>query len=112
MLSLFMPQIYGHLQGSLKNFPEMSHKVSPLTTTCRSGASLRSCGRVSGWAAKAMTGNNRQISDIILRMENSGRINVKGAQCCRVALNSASSHRSEEHTSELQSPKEIVCRLL
>src|SRR3989339_1946040 len=96
MESLFMPQIYGHFHGSLKNLPEMSHSVSPLTTTCRSGASLRSWGRVSGWAAKAMTGNKRQISDIILRMENSGRINVKGTQCCRVALNSACSHINKQ----------------
>src|SRR5258708_13924570 len=32
--------------------------------------------------------------------------------CCENSVNSRLPHRSEEHTSELQSPDHLVCRLL
>src|SRR5256885_3455375 len=35
-----------------------------------------------------------------------------GASCCAVSSRSCNQHRSEEHTSELQSPCNLVCRLL
>src|SRR2546426_5786664 len=37
---------------------------------------------------------------------------VAGAECFDQAEQNAAEHRSEEHTSELQSPCNLVCRLL
>src|SRR5688500_16436292 len=56
-----------------------------------------------------------QSMDYWLRKRGIGHLIVSGIrteQCCETTTRHASDMRSEEHTSELQSPCNLVCRLL
>src|SRR5207244_5400035 len=60
-------------------------------------------------------GNHVSIAGALLRLENAGLrvrslIDVSGTDTMTLTQNS--DPRSEEHTSELQSPDHLVCRLL
>src|SRR5690242_7263738 len=48
-----MPHTWGQHHGCSRKAPEMSHKVSPLTTTCWSGAFGRKAQFVAAWAETA-----------------------------------------------------------
>src|SRR5438552_10990518 len=53
----------------------------------------------------------RSTRQLVQRAEDSLRFNLRaGSEGAK--LDAARSHRSEEHTSELQSPDHLVCRLL
>src|SRR5258708_13633810 len=65
----------------------------PYTTLFRSGQALKHCG--NDWPQA-------------LRLYERSRI----ARTARVVLSAREMGRSEEHTSELQSPDHLVCRLL
>src|SRR5258708_13290582 len=43
---------------------------------------------------------------------STGRATTRSGRCCPAPTTQAGSRRSEEHTSELQSPDHLVCRLL
>src|SRR5438034_1885989 len=63
----------------------------PYTTLFRSKAWIQPCGSRIGWLADQVSGHSIDVDAV---------------------GNQASSVRSEEHTSELQSHSDLVCRLL
>src|SRR5947208_8625028 len=54
---------------------------------------------------------SRRSPSIVTTLTSGSRWRTSDLRTCQ-ALNAASSSRSEEHTSELQSPDHLVCRLL
>src|SRR5688500_19201996 len=75
-----------------------------------------SAGPAEGWTTTALRlGANRAISADQFASSEAGATRRHGFGACRASFFSTSSSdktRSEEHTSELQSPCNLVCRLL
>src|SRR5256885_12942042 len=71
----------------------------PYTTLFRSRFSKTTAAASTGWRCAHMTTRSNTLA-------RRARIGSWASQCSR------SSARSEEHTSELQSPCNLVCRLL
>src|SRR5438034_3327757 len=85
---------------SLSTTARRSGVTDARSSTARSQASGHDCGRARARASRApwvMAGDSIRIED---RWRDAG-------QCRRHAID-----RSEEHTSELQSHSDLVCRLL
>src|SRR5207249_12088001 len=91
----------------------------PYTTLFRSSAEEALCVRVRGQQARQLA---RQLTAAALNCVVSGKpadclgssISDLFARCntgCAVSVGAASGPRSEEHTSELQSRFDLVCRL-
>src|SRR5438552_9211355 len=96
--------IYSHNSMFLSMIPP-PHKPTlfPYTTLFRSRA----------WFRKQDVGGNRSAGRAIAERELS-RIGVRPEQlgALTAELKAPDTDRSEEHTSELQSPDQLVCRLL
>src|SRR5690349_23645764 len=71
----------------------------PYTTLFRSGSSATSAPCTRGTCDRRQTSPSRWIRTMSPRLSDAG-------------LSAAHSSRSEEHTSELQSRRDLVCRLL
>src|SRR2546425_8973144 len=82
----------------------------PYTTLFRSGHLGGAAGRHQQGLALAEAGRIDSGAGEELQQEGRIRHAVERAGNCRVAA--GSEHRSEEHTSELQSLAYLVCRLL
>src|SRR5438094_7224565 len=71
-------------------------------------------GRTTRFSAQSMTcrGRSPTFAHTAAREYPRGGIYVPVYSCLRLSVNESLSRRSEEHTSELQSPYDLVCRLL
>src|SRR5947208_5064973 len=79
----------------------------PYTTLFRSEAEVRKSGRKALIGKRSMTRVGRAVE----KGETDGFMKILVDAETKKILG-ASSNRSEEHTSELQSPDHLVCRLL
>src|SRR5207248_10190645 len=86
---------------SLRLPPPLSSTLFPYTTLFRSGRSSRTLPRSS-------SAFRRRIIDSVRSGPRTGAIRLRAF----AFTPSVSRGRSEEHTSELQSPYDLVCRLL
>src|SRR5688500_19478140 len=80
--------------------PQLRHTVFPYTTLFRS---LVSSSRVCTGTLKA---------GFVRREQRTSSLCLRSSRCSSCACGGAREGRSEEHTSELQSPCNLVCRLL
>src|SRR5690606_39916179 len=92
--------------------PPPRSTLFPYTTLFRSVRPRPSCAaspRCSAWKTSSSSNNNSRESDMarILAVDDSASMRDMVAYTLRTA-----GHRSEEHTSELQSRENLVCRLL
>src|SRR2546430_12623765 len=78
----------------------------PYTTLFRSPAAYRVLPSLENVRAEALGPGN------VRRRAPSGEINWMPSRASQASHSPAGDHRSEEHTSELQSQSNLVCRLL
>src|SRR5256885_13309819 len=83
----------------------------PYTTLSRSGAIINPCSQMESVDQPAMNDRDKHqsIIDACLRMNALG---INQGTSGNISLRHNEGMRSEEHTSELQSPCNLVCRLL
>src|SRR5205814_10307999 len=85
----------------------------PYTTLFRSGRGAR-----EGWdfggghRSPVVAALRRRGGRRVGQKDQSHRLGRRGLALCRDWLRDRGNHRSEEHTSELQSLRHLVCRLL
>src|SRR2546430_7819871 len=91
----------------------------PYTTLFRSGSVIgATCGRMHKRLSLEMGGKNAMIvmddADLDLALEGVlwGAFGTTGQRCTATSRLVVHERRSEEHTSELQSQSNLVCRLL
>src|SRR6266576_6199408 len=92
--------------------------VLPTTSTW----SIRSCGAIGSrqrsfsspkvWRGNGCRGPNESCTCFSALNERRWRSVCRSRECSPCAARGRSSRRSEEHTSELQSRRDLVCRLL
>src|SRR5690349_24258553 len=98
--------------------PPPRSTLFPYTTLFRS-LGLGVAAQVEGEAHAAQRGERTRLLEVVVLVaapavheQHPGRTAVRGLRREHRAFDALSVHRSEEHTSELQSRRDLVCRLL
>src|SRR5437879_7385114 len=89
----------------IKHEPHKTTTPFPYTTLFRSP-----CSGKTATPTDSVTGPRERPRCCTFRCLNSSR--NRSARCCVTSIEASGRMRSEEHTSELQSPMYLVCRLL